>query len=465
MFCYLALSLTILSPQQDPESKPTPWVRPITLQAGKIPYRSLAHPLLPPTMDLVNGNAALCYYRAFSPEVYSYTRNQKDWWKTEEKWSSSKLEDLKPEEMTFLLKYWPLEQVELGARRTYCDWELNDRLKLEGFSALLPDVQGLRELARLMSYRIRLKFTKKDYEGALKDIQTLMAMGRHVSEGPTLITSLVGIAITSIALERLEEGMQLPGFPSVHWDLTYLPVPFVNLESALGGEQLGVFALLPNLPMDRVIGKEEATRMLTNFQKQLGQIAGGSEAEMAAGLMALSFVSYTQSKEWLIQQGVSRELVETMPVAQAVMLRTLGEFSKERDDLFRYANLPLWVSAPLLREQEKSLAPSTNQSLGKILSRLLLPALRSVFEARVRLDRKIAALRQLEAIRLYATQKGELPASLEDTKLPQPIDPWHGKPFQYTRKGPTEAVLEGPPLGNGPKGVHNTISYQITWKK
>ena len=448
------------------EEKPTKpvWVKEVTLHPAKVPFRALAHPLLPETADLVSGNAALCYYRAFSPETFSHSRNDKDWWKKEEAWSKAKLQDLPQKEMEFLLKYWPLEQVTEGARRSYCDWEMTERLKRDGFSALLPDVQSMRELARLLSHRIRLRYARKDYEGALKDIQTLMALGRHVSNGPTVIQHLVGVALCSIALERLEEGMQQPDFPSVHWDLSVLPVPFLTLESALGGERIGADSLLSIQDLERVMSQEEATEKLKKFQKQLGLVMGEGQ-DLQTALFAISLVSYTQSKEWLVKQGTPPVVVEKMPVAQVVMVRMAGEFNRERDEVFKYANLPLWQAAPLLEDHERNLRPGVGQSVSKILARLLLPALHKVFEARVRLDRRIATLRQVEAIRLHATKTGSLPEKLEDTQMPLALDPWHGKPFEYTRTSPTEATLTGKPLGQAPKGVHNTVVYEIHWKK
>lgn len=462
---WLPMQIAVLETSQAEEKPAKPnWVKEVSLHPAKVPYRSLAHPLLPPTADQVSGNAALCYYRAFSPETFSHSRNDKDWWKKEEAWTKAKLGELPQKEMEFLLRYWPLEQMELGARRTYCDWEMNDRLKRDGFSTLLPDVQSMRELARLMSYRIRLKLARKDFEGSLRDIQTLMAMGRHVADGPTMIQHLVGIALCSIALERLEEGVQLPDFPSLHWDLSVLPVPFLSLETALGGERIGADSLLGVQDLTRIMTKEEANEKMVKFQKQLGMISG-EEANLQAAFLAISLISYTQSKEWLVKQGTPLETVEKMPVAQVVMTRMAGEFNRERDEMFKYANLPLWQAAPYLEELDRQLRPGLGQSVSKILAKLLLPALHRVFEARVRLDRKIAALRQVEAIRLYATQNGTLPEKLEDIKTPPALDPWHGKPFEYNRTSPTDATLTGKPLGTGTMGLHNTVLYEIHWKK
>jgi hypothetical protein len=65
--------------------------------------------------------------------------------------------------------------------------------------------------------------------------------------------------------------------------------------------------------------------------------------------------------------------------------------------------------------------------------------------AEVRLDRRVAALRAVEALRLHAAaHDGRLPNSLDPVKaVPVPDDPMTGKPFPYRREGES-AVLTGP---------------------
>jgi hypothetical protein len=66
---------------------------------------------------------------------------------------------------------------------------------------------------------------------------------------------------------------------------------------------------------------------------------------------------------------------------------------------------------------------------------MLLPAIPKVIVNNNRLDRKIAALRIIEALRLYAAaHDGQLPEKLADiTEVPVPLDPGTGKPFEYQR--------------------------------
>jgi hypothetical protein len=77
----------------------------------------------------------------------------------------------------------------------------------------------------------------------------------------------------------------------------------------------------------------------------------------------------------------------------------------------------------------------------------------------MRHDRRIAGLRAVEALRLYAaSHEGKLPEALSQVKeVPVPDDPATGKPFEYRRDG-VAALLLSPAAGlKGP-----TPSYRIT---
>ena len=81
-----------------------------------------------------------------------------------------------------------------------------------------------------------------------------------------------------------------------------------------------------------------------------------------------------------------------------------------------------------------------------------------------RLDRHIAALKCIEALRLYAgAHDGKFPDKLSDvTKIKIPDDPVTKKPFSYTRTG-SEAVLEAQATENS-EG-RDAVRYEITFKE
>ncbi len=66
----------------------------------------------------------------------------------------------------------------------------------------------------------------------------------------------------------------------------------------------------------------------------------------------------------------------------------------------------------------------------------MIPASLSVRQAQARIDQRIALLRHVEALRLYAAEhNGTLPAKLADITVPLPVDPITGKPFRYEAYG------------------------------
>jgi hypothetical protein len=84
-------------------------------------------------------------------------------------------------------------------------------------------------------------------------------------------------------------------------------------------------------------------------------------------------------------------------------------------------------------------------------------------QAETRLDRRVAALRVVEAIRIHAAANdGKLPDTLDEvTIVPVPIDPATSTPFEYIREGEA-ARLTCPLLNNTPR---SNVDYRITIRK
>ncbi len=89
---------------------------------------------------------------------------------------------------------------------------------------------------------------------------------------------------------------------------------------------------------------------------------------------------------------------------------------------------------------------------------LLMPGMQPARGAQVRLERDVAALRVIEALRMYAADHGGgLPKSLDEiTAVPVPNNPATGNPFEYRLDGKT-AVLELPPSD----GLHFNRRFEI----
>jgi len=90
-----------------------------------------------------------------------------------------------------------------------------------------------------------------------------------------------------------------------------------------------------------------------------------------------------------------------------------------------------------------------------------LPHIIKLCRARGQLERRIALLRHVEALRLYAAEHdGKLPARLSDIPVPLPVDPFSGKPFDYTVEGTTAHLRGESPSGEGSK-ARGAIHYEV----
>src|SRR3954462_2755568 len=134
----------------------------LTVTPAAAPVPALQYRLLPEVRDPTLGNAVLLYYRAFSPEWSHRIRDNKDLQKTVEDALDKSPADVKALSDLHFIRDWNLlKEVDRATRRSYCDWELIPRVREEGISLLLPDVQGTREFARYLKLRAKLELADR----------------------------------------------------------------------------------------------------------------------------------------------------------------------------------------------------------------------------------------------------------------------------------------------------------------
>jgi hypothetical protein len=90
---------------------------------------------------------------------------------------------------------------------------------------------------------------------------------------------------------------------------------------------------------------------------------------------------------------------------------------------------------------------------------------RHVLLAQGQVDQRIALLRHVEALRLYAAEHdGTLPSKLSDVSVPLQVDPFTGKPFRYEVTGNTAHLRGTPPPGEEKNSGFN-LHYEVTLQK
>jgi hypothetical protein len=449
-------------------AQPPPSPVRLTVEPMAAPVPALKYYLMPQVRDRERGNAAFLYYRAFSPEWQSHRRDPKYLDRVATA-NEKPLRELKRAEIDALAKQFSspmLREVDRAARRTYCDWELNQRVREEGIYLPFPDVQGFRTVASLLHLRARQEMLAGRYDQAARTIQTGLGLGRHVAEGPTLIHTLVGVACVSNLLPAIEDWIERPGAPNLYWALTDLPRPLLSVRNGLEGERFYIDWLFPGYRAR--LEDPGAASSPARVQSSLQKYAGLMDLDGAARTwkpLVIALKVYPRAKRFLRQSGRSAEEVEAIPALQAVFLYEIHHYDVAYDDLRKWANLPYHEAAPYLRRAlDRARAQSKEEGYSTLAS-VLLPSLDRVLAAPVRVERKIAALRCVEALRLYAAaHSGKLPAKLDEVKdVSIPLDPRTGKPFEYRLEG-NRATLTGPAPEGDRADVNNFIRYELTMR-
>jgi hypothetical protein len=448
----------------------------LALSPAAVPQPSLKYRLLPDPRDLTPGNAATLYYRSgamFLENQPLLKELQEEQW---DDWLRMPLPDLPREAVSARLSRARrvLRELELAAQCRQCDWQLEDRR--EGIGLLLPEVQFFRRFGVVLAVRARFEIADGKWPEAIRSLQAGYALARHLAEGPTLIHVLVGSAIAQMMSIQVDAWVGQPGAPNLYWALAVLPRPFLDPAPAVRAESTMLEHMLPGLKRleKGPASIAEVQAVMEQLRKTLDDfdLRPPTAAETTART-ALIVQTHPAAKQFLLAQGYTTEQVEAMPVPQAVLLFAFMEYRQAWDEAAKWAHVPDGFRQPGYRAAGVAYSQALER-LDRLFFRGLLkalgdggaPPLEKVYAAATRLDRRLAALRCIEAIRLYAARHhGKLPSTLADiTEAPAPSDPVTGKPFEY-KMADDRATLVAP-LPPGPKPPPGLLlSYELTLRR
>jgi hypothetical protein len=351
-----------------------------------------------------------------------------------------------------------LRQADRAARMDRPDWQILLKLKSDGYNLLLPDVQIMRSLCTALQERCRAEVAEHRLDDALYTEQTMLAMARHMSEHPTLIGDLVGVAMATIAVGPLEEMLEQPGCPNLYWALTNLPSPPICFDKGMEGERVSERSELRDLddaaPMS--VGQlEKVVAHLEKLRREPEKPNGGVRRWLDARTRDEKHLNAARLR--LVDSGLAPDLVAHFSADQVILLDERREHEVRRDDQLKLMKLPFWQIDEAMRKVKRRLAPC--------LLDFALPSLMKVRQAQSRLEQRVALLRHVEALRLHAAaHDGRLPEKLADVSVPLPDDPFTGKPFLYKLEGQTAHIRGSPPSG-GEKISALNVHYIVTVRK
>jgi hypothetical protein len=448
---------------------------PLTLSPATLPEPALRYRLLPDGRDLVPGNAAAIHYRsmaAFAENKALLDAVRGGSWDI---WMTMPLKDLPRPEVAARLaeQQHLLDNLNMAAHRRDCDWQLAGRP--EGIALLLPEVQTFRAVIRVIVVQARYELAGGHTAAALQALQPGYALSYHLGRGQTLIHVLVGAAAAAILDKELEEILQQPECPNLYWALTVLPRPYLDLSNAIEEEGTLLERTWPALK--RLEEGPMSPEQIHALRKEIVKPSQSLNLRPATIVDSLNQTAdqeraYPASRQSLLEQGLSAQEVDAMPLFQVVALEAIRRYHRAWDDYVQWIHVPNFGSEPGCRQAFQRLQTAAGnveyrvllaQRLGSNFSFLQPPPLDRINNAVTRTDRRFEALRCVEALRLHAAKHGgRLPASLKDvTEVPVPVDPRTGKPFTYEIHG-DKAKLSAP-LPEGEKTpLYERLSYELT---
>lgn len=440
-------------PKAPPEGK---WVIPLTVDATAPPRPALKYRLLPELREFQPGNQVMGFYKCFFEQHHLFHDKQST--DKQAKWMDAPLKDLVAEKELVGYGGGAYRQASHAARLDTVDWQITTQAKTEGVMLLLPDVQPMRALAAVLKVRVRGEIARGEFDNAIGTLQIMFALGRTFNEHPTLIGALVGMAITGVALEAVEEFVQQPGAPNLFWALAHLPNPFIDLRKGREGERLFVPPEFEVLRKAVPVPQQQIAALLMKLDPSVDIPQGKPELIPTKWFpkQAGDKEAVAAAKKRLAEFGHKPADLDQLSPLQVVLMDDLAQYDVNLDDFAKWTNFPFWQLPPDLATQKRGDGP-----FGEFL-----PGLYKVISAKTRTQQWTALLMVAEGVRAHAAANGgKLPAALADAKLPLPVDPVTGKPFVYALKDGKSVITATPPADQLNKSPSFNREFVVTVRR
>lgn len=442
----------------------------VTPRAAPVP--ALRHRLLPLESERTPGDAAPIYLR-LSVGYGSVALEELQKAELEAGgWMEKPLDQFPAAEARKLVNRWShkFQQLDFGARRKTCDWNYTlPEQREEAVAILLPDAQEMRRWARLLALKVRVEVAEHKYDDAARSLETGLSFARHVARGPFVINALVGAAIAHVMLERVEELIAQPDAPNFYWSLTALPRPLVGIREPIETEfKMGEWIVPELADADRPRTEAEWGSLLVRLHARLvavGKMVEPSrKGEGPFGAVAKVFdLALFRAKLLPEATAYARDrIARGAPISddEAIVRYVAARYREFRDEAFRPAYLPYPEAVPFYDAADRRIEAAKLGPIRPLAA--TLEGMRNAHRAEALLDRRVAALRVVEALRLHAAANGgKLPDTLDQvTIVPIPRDPATGAAFEYRRDG--EAAILPYPVA---KLVNPGSTYRITLRR
>lgn len=346
----------------------------------------------------------------------------------------------------------------IGAHRDTVDW--GRPFREEGIGTLLPHLNQTQRLAKALALKARLQIARGQFEEAIESIQVGYTLSRHVEERGVLIQAMVSSGIVEIFTDVLEDFVQQPDAPNLYWALAEFPQPIVSIRNAISWERATLYGSLPSL---RQTGGRDAMQpqdWQVVFETAVMLLNAAAPSDVSPEKRAVDARArfYPVAKAWLGAHGMPQERLEESSQDEILGRAAIGMYDEIIDQMEAACSLPFESAVKLLTAVDLRLKEMAFDKTGNPLMRLM-PSVKRGFFRTSRIDRRLAFLGTVEAIRDHAAAHGDaLPETLDALVLPAPLDPLTGKPFEYATEG-KQFRITGPAPAEDPEEL---LSYVLT---
>lgn len=298
------------------------------------------------------------------------------------------------------------------------------------FSMLLPHLSLMRSASRLLASDALHSIEARDGARFVTDIETIVAIAKHVEEGNFLISQLVGSAIRAQAFERITMALEWHPESLSDDDLARLAailraIPPQAYEVNLDSEFLGIRDMVQRTYSDDERG-----------DGWFNPVYGGSLVREVTTMTAINDSSGPPFSSGVM--GVMETLLSPIGAALVAKRRETIELCQEIFDKSEaQSKLPIWEQDFAYETQFEALVhQDTLAQLKWTLPRLLLPAVAKTAQGR-RLGESqcLCAQTGIALIQYQRAHGGAWPTSL-DALVPEylpavPRDPQNGQAVSY----------------------------------
>lgn len=429
----------------------------------------------PPAEKRLRGDAMVQVQRALllNAELPDRAERDREFAERYSDWISADLADLPREEIRAYLDHVQPVLEELRdlphGEPTVPDPRFEAMSGTKLFTLVLPEIQGMRQLARLLQLEARLALAEGRQEDALRNLQNGLRLGEVAgSATPVIIGRLVGIAITGIILEELRLAMTLPDAPNYYWALATIPNSVWDMRESVAFE-LGIMPrvfdklrTLPDEKHDASTWRERLLEWIDEFQQMAseGSTSRPSDEERARR----AFLRLGAGAMMVMMDGAAREALRSdgvdpsdMTPSEAIARATLRDMEKVRDEQLKWLLLPASLGHEQIRELSEPFDLLDYREEGPVpfpparaMSMVMSPSIRAASDAERRGLQTVAVLATVEALRMHAARHGEFPEQLDQLDpVPAWPDPVVNGPFAYERVSPQRVILQRSPTSTG----------------